>query len=157
MKSIFKVFDAPYNLRGLIASVRQRHDHMVVGLSQCGTVSGKAFPAFPVGFKDRFIHTGGMHLQPGQERGTEVEADLAVIVHDFNDLTLLVQYAGGRIGRVAFRGDALVPVMIRESGILKFDGFQPCIFTRRLIKVTMDADKAVHHRNSLPRPSTMKA
>ena len=51
----------------------------------------------------------------------------------------------GGVGRVAFGGDALVPIVIGIGGILQFDGFQPGIFARRLIKMPVNAEITLFH------------
>ena len=54
-----------------------------------------------------------------------------------------VQNPRGAVGRVAFRGDALVPIVVGSGGILKLDRFQPRILARWLIEVAVNAKIAV--------------
>src|SRR5690348_3539624 len=79
-------------------------------------------------------------LHPEQERRSEVEADLGVVVHQLHDALLVIQQSRYGIRRVTFRGDALVPVMVRVSGVLKFDRFERWILSRRLIEVAVNAN-----------------
>jgi len=62
----------------------------------------------------------------------------------FDDPILGIQDTRHRIGRVAFGGDALVPVVIGIGRVLHLDGFQPGIFPRRLVKMAVDADVSFH-------------
>src|SRR5690348_10414248 len=79
-------------------------------------------------------------LHPEQERRSEVEADLGVVVHQLHDALLVIQQSRYGIRRVTFRGDALVPVVVRVSGVLKFDRFERWILSRRLIEVAVNAN-----------------
>ena len=76
--------------------------------------------------------------------GAEIEADLGVVVHHRDYVTLAVEQARHRIGRVAFRGHAVVPVMIGIGGILKFDGLERWILAGRLIEVSVHAQLSLH-------------
>ena len=57
-----------------------------------------------------------------------------------------VKNAGGGVGRVTLRVDALVPVVIGVGGILQLDDFEPGILAGRLIKMTMNAKITVHKK-----------
>ena len=63
--------------------------------------------------------------------------------------SLLVENARDRIGRVAFRGDAFVPVVIGRRRILQLDRFEPGIFPRRLVEVAVNANVAFHAKDDL--------
>ena len=65
-------------------------------------------------------------------------------VNDLDDVTLAIEDAGGGVGRITFGRDALVPIMIGVGRILDFHRFQPGIFPRRLIEVTVDAEISFH-------------
>ena len=127
-----------------MARAGQRQDDVVVGLRQRRAVAGKQFQALAVGFEDALIGAGRVLLEPGEQRGSEVEADAGVVVDDFRDASLPVEDAGGAVGYIALVGDAFVPVVVRRSRVLQFDGFQPGIFAGRLIKVRVDTQITVH-------------
>ena len=84
-----------------------------------------------------------MFFQPSQQRRAEIKAYIAVVVDDLHDTSLLVQDTGGGIGLVALDGNAFVPIMIRISRILQFDGLQPGIFPWRLVEVAVNANIAI--------------
>ena len=46
------------------------------------------------------------------------------------------------VGRIAFAGNSLVPVVERSSRIFDLDGAQPGILAGRLVKVSMNANIA---------------
>ncbi len=134
---------APANLRDLVAAVGQGHDGVVVDLRHRRAVSLEVLAAAPLAVEDHAVGARRIFLQPAQKRGAEVEADARVVVHDPRDLVFDVDYPGSAVGGVALGADALVPVVVGSSGVLGLDGFQPRILTRRLIKVTVNADKAL--------------
>jgi len=57
---------------------------------------------------------------------------------------LIIELAGDRVRSVTLGGDPGVPVMVRVGGILQFHRLEPGIFSRRLIKMTVDADVLSH-------------
>ena len=85
---------------------------------------------------------GALSCEPAEQRGAEVEAHARVVVHDADDLVLLVGDARGAVGGVALGGDALVPVVIGRGGVLDLDGLEPGVLARRLVEVAVDADVA---------------
>ncbi len=139
-EAIAKVGNAPANLRDAIAGRGQRQDEVVVDLRHGRAVAGVTFLAAKIGVDDGFMHLRRVLLQPGEQRGPEVEAHPGIVVEDADDLVLLIDDAGRAIGRVALRGDALVPVVPRGCGILRLDGLEPRILARWLIEVAVDAD-----------------
>ena len=88
LESIFEVADAPEDLRDPIAAVGQRHDDVIVNLRHGGAVAGKIFLAFPVGVEDRRVDFRRLGFQPDQQRRTEVEADLGVVIDQLDDAVL---------------------------------------------------------------------
>ena len=78
-------------------------------------------------------------MQPAQQSGAEVEAHPRIVVDDADDLVFEIRDAGGSVGGVALRGDAVVPVVIRSCGFLNLDRLQPGVFAWRLVEMAMDA------------------
>jgi hypothetical protein len=108
--------------------------------------------AHAIGLQNRLVGVGRFVLHPGQQGGPEVEADARVVVDDFCDAAFRVQNARGAVGRVAFRRDALVPIVIGSGGILQLDRLQPRILARRLIEVAVNAKiSVVVHRSRVQR------
>ena len=116
---------------------------MVVDLGDRGAVSAVALGADLVGVEDHAVGAGGFVVEPAEEGGAEVVAHPGVVVHDADDLVLLVGDAGGSVGGVTLGGDALVPVVIGGGGVLDLDGFEPGVFARGLVEVAVDADEAL--------------
>ena len=102
--------------------------------------------ALPVGITDHAIGAGRIFFQPGEQGRPEVEADARIVVHDADDLVLAIDNARGAIGRVAFRRDALIPVVVGCRRILGLHRFEPGVFPRRLIKMTVDAEVTLRGR-----------
>ena len=145
IEAVLEVSDAPADLGTGVALGGERHDDVVVNLSECGAVSSEALRGGRVGVEDHAVAAGGEVLQPAQKGGAEVEAHPRIVIEDADDLILLVGDARGAVGGVALRGDALVPVMVGRGGVLDFDGFEPRIFARRLVEVAVDADIMLRH------------
>ena len=139
-EAVREVLDPPAHLRFLVPGVGQGKDDVVVPLRQGGAVSGEPLAAFPVAFEDGVVHRGGFLLHPGQQRRAEVEADAGVVVDDLLDPSVPGVGPGKGVGRVTFRGDPLVPVVVGICGVLQFDRLQPGVLPRRLVEMTVDTD-----------------
>ena len=113
---------------------------MVVDLRERVAVAAEAFAAFDVGANHQFVGFRRAPLHPAQQRRSKVVADRVVVIGDAADAVLGIHDARGGVGGVAFRVYALVPVVIRISGILQLNGFQPWVFAGRLIEVPVYAD-----------------
>jgi hypothetical protein len=137
-----EVGDAPADLGDAVLLVGEGQDDVVVDLGHGGAVAGEALSTEPVRVEDAAVDARGVFFKPGEEGGTEVEADAGVVVDDADDLLALVEHAAGAVGGVALGGDALVPVMEGSGGVLGLDGFEPGIFARRLVEVAVDAEVA---------------
>src|SRR6266436_9016900 len=124
---------------------------MVVDLSQSGPMPGKIFLTFPVGFENRVINMRRFCFKPREQGGAEVETNLGVIVDELDDLVVPIENPRHGIRRIAFRRNALVPVVIRVSGLLKFDVFEPGVLTRRLVEMTVDTNVSFH-KNRITEP-----
>src|SRR4030043_512047 len=105
---------------------------------------GEFLQALPVPPKDGLIGFGGIILHPEQDRRTEVEAYTGIIVHQLGDSSFRIPDSRYGVGRVAFGGNPLVPVVVWERRILDLNGLQPGAFSGRLIKMPMDTNKSVH-------------
>ncbi len=143
-EAALEVANAPQHLRMFIAPAGQGQDQVVVGLGYGRTMAGKQLPALLVSVQYLGVGVGGVVLHPGKQGGSEIEADAGIVVNDLDDVSLVVEDAGGRVGRITLRRDALVPVVVGVGGILDFHRFQPGVFPRRLIEVTMDAEISFH-------------
>ena len=144
IKATLKVAQPPDHLRLLVAAIRQRHDHVVVDLSDGGTVSGETLLAGNVGIEDGLVGFGGKVGHPREQGGAHVEANARVVVHDPSDAVVSGQNARRGVRRVTLRINALVPIVIGVRGILLFNDFKPGILARRLIKMTVNTKITVH-------------
>src|SRR5664279_2191292 len=106
----------------------------------------KALSAAAVGVLNHAVGPRRFLLQPGQQRGAEVETHASIVVEDADDLLLAIENAGSTVYRIALRGDAIVPVVIWGSGVLNFDRLQPGILSWRLIEVAVNAEVAMARR-----------
>jgi hypothetical protein len=95
-----------------------------------------------VGVDDHAVGAGGLVMEPAEEGGAEVKAHPRIVVHDADDLVLLVGDAGGAVGGVALGGDAVVPVVVGRGGVLDLYCFEPGVFAGRLVEVAVNADEA---------------
>src|SRR5271157_5215760 len=67
--------------------------------------------------------------------------------------SLAVQDAGNRIGGVALRVDALVPIVVGVGRILNLDVLQPVVFPGGLVEMAVNTDVSVHQDSSGVRAS----
>jgi hypothetical protein len=136
-----EVVDAPAHLRDFVAPARERHDHVVVDLRDGVAVAVVRRHAGAVRFDDLAVHGGRVAIEPGGERGADVERDLLEVVDDVEDAVVVVHAPRRRVGRVTLRGDALVPVVVRRRRVLHLDRFQPRIFARRLVEMPVNRNE----------------
>ncbi len=146
IEAVLEVSQTPDHLGLLVSAIGQRHDHVVVNLGDGGAVSGEALLAGNVGVEDGLVGFGSAVGHPGEKRGADVKADPGVVVNDAGDAVVGGQDAGGGVGRVTLRINALVPVVIGIRGILLLNNFKPRILAGRLIEVTMNAKITVHKK-----------
>src|SRR5262249_41319498 len=109
-------------------------------------VAGKPAPALPIGLEDRSVDTGSVQLEPGEKRRPEIEAHPPVVARQLADSASADLPPGRRVGRVAFGSDPRVPVSKRSGGGLRLDDPRPGVLARRLIEVTVDAEKPAQRR-----------
>src|SRR5215469_7915117 len=143
-ETAFEVVDAPENLGTLIAGSRERQDGVVISLGDSTAVAAIEPQAFAIAVEDALIGFRGAVFHPRQQCGAKVEADPSVIVDDLANAPVRIENARGAIREIALPGDALVPVVIRGGGILGLNCFQPGIFARGLVKMTMNAGETFH-------------
>src|ERR1700730_1356064 len=93
-----------------------------------------------VGFLQCGIHARRFVFQPGKQRRAEIEAHHSIVVNQLDDAVFVVENARRSIGRVTFRGDPFVPVMVWISGILQLNRFEGRILSRRLIEMTVNTN-----------------
>src|SRR6185437_8481324 len=106
------------------------------------------FLALAVAFKDALVAFRRALFHPGKQGRAEVEAYPGIIIDDLRDAAFGIKYSRGAVGKIALASNAFVPVMVRTRGILRFDRFQPRIFPRWLIKMTMNAGETLHSWHS---------
>ena len=73
-----EIGDAPKHLGPFVAGVGQRHDGVVINLGHGRAVSAETFAAGGVGGENRLVRPGGFFHHPGEQRGSDVEADAPV-------------------------------------------------------------------------------
>jgi hypothetical protein len=146
VEAMLEVGDSPADLGEGVAPVGQRHDHVVVDLSDGGAVSAVTLGAGVVGVEDHAVGSGRVVEEPTEQGGAEVVAHTGVVVDDADDLVELVGDAGGSVGGVTLGGDAVVPVVIGGGGVLDLDGFEPGVLAGWLVEVPVNADEARRSR-----------
>jgi hypothetical protein len=115
---------------------------MVVGLCH-GIALAEPPDPFLIRFDDLPINRGGFFLQPGKEGRTEIETQGGVIVVEVEDLSFIIDDPGVTIWPITFEGDPFIPVVEGVGALLLLDGFNPRIFPRRLIEMTVNGYKCV--------------
>jgi hypothetical protein len=71
--------------------------------------------------------------------------NMQAIVDDFYNFSGFIQYARGGVRGVTFDVNALIPIVVRIGGVLQFDRFQPRVFPRGLVEVSMHTYITFHH------------
>ena len=136
-KMELEIFDAPADLRALVAFARERHDDVVVDL--CNRVAvPEPLEALLVGFLDAPVGIGRVRADPTHERRAHVETHEFVVVYDIYDTTIRIKDTACGIGAVTLAGDTVVPVVVGACAGLVLDDASPWIFTRRLVKMAVD-------------------
>jgi hypothetical protein len=121
---------------------------MVIDLGHGIAVAGP-FPAYPVRIQNAGIRPGKVVLHPGQKGRAEIKIYPFITIYDLPDVSLSVQYAGKSQGIVTFPGYPLVPVQKGSGTGFGQNILQPGILARRLIKMSVNTNRAVH--GSTPR------
>ena len=154
-EAVLEVGEPPSHLGQPVAVVRERHDQVIVGLSDCVAAPAESPRALTVGGEHGRVDVGPGALQPRKECRTEVEAHRPVVVADAHDTPGGIERARVRVRRVALGVDPLVPVVERGRARLARNGLQPGILPRRLVEVPVDDREALvgAHRTHSPQPS----
>ena len=75
----------------------------------------KELLALAVSSQNAFVSLRGTLFHPREQRRPEVEADASVVVDDFFDTPLPIEYARGAVWQVTLGSDALIPVVVRTG------------------------------------------
>src|SRR5579864_510979 len=110
-------------------------------------MTAESFPALLICLQHRAVNIPCILFKPGKQRWAEIEADLRVVVDDAGDAPLRIHDSGRGVGRVAFRGNTLVPIVIWISRLLQFDVLKRRVLPWRLVEMTVNADVS-HRRES---------
>src|SRR6266404_387954 len=144
-ESELEIGNTPSNLSEFVAFGPERHDSVVVALSDCIPVPGVVGHTAYIRLEDLVVDVVSVPLEPRHQCRPEVEAHLFIVADKLDDLPLSVEDSSDRIRRVALGGDSLIPIVIWSSRVLYLDVFEPGVFARRLVEVAVDADKAIIH------------
>ena len=139
-EAVFEITNPPADLGQLVPLICQGHYDMVIDLRYGVAVAPERLHALAVGVQNGLVNPGIVAFEPVHQGGTEIEAEIPVIVHQIENSILVVDKAGRRVCPVAFEVDAFVPVMIRAGGILTLDFLDPGIFAWRLVEVSVNAN-----------------
>ena len=150
-ESVPEIGEAPPHLGRLVAPAAERENRVPVGLSDRVAVPAGR-PARPISAQDRCVDVGTLPLEPRHERGPDVKGEGREVVDDIQDSVLRVHAPRGGVRRVALRGDAGVPVMVRGGGVLDFDALEPRTLTGRLVEVAVDGDEPRGNHRSRHHP-----
>jgi len=110
---VFEIANSPADLGEFVSVTCQGHYDVVIHLRDGVAMASVRFQAPAVGVQDRLVNPRIVSFDPVYEGGTEVEAEIPVIVHQIEDSILVVDKARGGVGPIAFKFNALVPVVIR--------------------------------------------
>src|SRR5207248_7872355 len=90
-EATLKVFDAPQDLRTLVARVRQRKNGVIVSLRYRRAMTGKPAPTLSITIENSLIPFRGALFHPRQQSWPEVEADTGIVVDDLRNAMLGIQ------------------------------------------------------------------
>ena len=122
---------------------------MVVALGQ-GVARPGGLLGEPVRLDEVVVQGRVVAHDPSMQGGSDVEAQVAVVVHDVGDAPLPVHQPGRPVGAVAFLVDAPVPVVGRCGGGVQKHVVQPGVLPGGLVEMGVDADPS--HGGSTSRP-----
>ena len=76
------------------------------------TVATEILATLPVAIRDGPMSVRSGSLHPREQRGAEIEADPAVVVYNLGDAAFWSENARCAVGRVTFRQDPLIPIVV---------------------------------------------
>ena len=85
-----EIFNAPADLRTLVLRTCERHDDMVVNLSNCVTVPVHAFLAALVGVLNAPVGVGRIGADPAHKSRADVKAHEIVVVYDIDNFAFRI-------------------------------------------------------------------
>src|SRR5579871_2022590 len=100
---------------------------------------GKTLEAGAIRRENVSIRFRSFFREPGKQGGPKIKIDGRVVVYDLDDSIAIVQDSRRAIRRITFRGDPLVPIVIRIGRILLLYCLQPSILARGLVEMAVDA------------------
>ena len=113
---------------------------MVIDLRYGVAMPPASAQAFAVGVQNSLVNPGVVAFKPVHQGGTEIEAEITIIVQQIDKSILVIDKPGRRVCPVAFEIDSFVPVMIRACGILTLNFLYPGVFAWRLVEVPVNAN-----------------
>ena len=141
-EAVLEIPDPPQGLRELVLEGGQRHYYVVVGLGY-GVGVARPLPGFAARLDYLIVIERIMFLQPGEERGAEVEVQPQIVVGQLQHAAGGVVDAGAGIGEVAFPGYARVPVVERPGGRLGVYFAGPGVFPGGLVEMRVQREKSI--------------
>ena len=136
-----EVGNPPADFGEFVAPARQREDRVVVRLRD-GVAVSETRDALAVGVEHTGIGVRRRDLEPLEQRRPEVEADVLERVDDAADASIAAEDARRNDRAIAFLLDARVPVVVGRGGGFSLDLFQPRVFPRGLVEVTVDDNRS---------------
>ena len=130
----------PPDLRQLVTPRGQRHDQVVIDLTDSIAAASEPPEAFAVGLDDALGYFRVPIFKPSEKRRPEIETEVRIIVVDVDDHSFWVKQPRKRVGPVTLVVDAFVPIVIGGRRSLSLDDIEPGVFPRRLVKVSVDND-----------------
>jgi hypothetical protein len=103
----------------------------------------KSSKALLIGFENLLINRREFRLQPGEQRGAEIETDAGVIVGNLQDLPFAIGDPGIGVWPIAFEGNPLVPIVKRIGALLGLNDFKPRILPRGLVEMAVNGNISV--------------
>ena len=139
-EAITKVSQSPANLCAEIAFVAERQNRVTVGLRNRVAVPGLRDDALAIGGDDPVVSTAVMLVEPAQQRRTEIETDVFVIVESAR-FAVWKRHNYGAVRAITFGMDAFVPIVKWRGGRLFFNYSRPRIFAWGLVEMSVNDER----------------
>ena len=133
-----EIVHGPGNFQFLVHVRGERHDHVVVDLSQ-GIAMPQPGQTFAVGLQEMGMGVRGRAGKPGEQGGADVETHPFVAIDEFGDVPGAVQPPGSGQRSVGLAADALVPMPARRGAALGQDVSQPGVVPGWLVEMAVNA------------------